>query len=122
MAPPKKKDTQMSIPKLSKPAIYSATVGAALLAINGFSWGGWVTGSTAREIAADAVVAALVPICIDQSKRDPQFAEKIHRLKNNQSYQRSDTLMKAGWATMPGANEPNRQVASACGKKLVAMF
>jgi hypothetical protein len=112
----------MNIPKLSKPGLYGAVAGAALLAINGFSWGGWVTGSRAQEIVADAVVAALVPICIEQSNRDPQFAHEMHRLKNAQSYMRRDMVMKVGWATMPGASEPDRGVATACGEKLVTMF
>ncbi len=112
----------MNIPKWSKPGLYGAVAGAALLAINGFSWGGWVTGSKARDMAADAVVVALVPICIEQSKRDPQFADQIRRLKNAQSYMRQDMVMKVGWATMPGASEPHRGVATACGEKLVTIF
>jgi hypothetical protein len=112
----------MNMPKLSKPAIYGAVAGAALLAINGFSWGGWVTGSKAQEMAADAAVAALMPICIELSNQDPQFAHQMRRLKNAQSYMRRDMVMKVGWATMPGTSEPNRQLATACGEKLVAMF
>ena len=81
-----------------------------------------MTGSRAQEIAADAVIAALVPICIEQSNRDPQFAHEMRRLKNAQSYMRRDMVMKVGWATMPGAREPRRGVAAACGEKLVTMF
>jgi hypothetical protein len=78
-----------------------------------------VTDGKARELAADAVVAALVPICIEQSNQDPQFAEQIRRLKNAQSYMQRDIVIEIGWATMPGASEPDHRVASACGKKLV---
>ena len=67
-------ETNMKTPEWLKPALYGAAAGAAVLAINGFSWGGWVTGSKAQEMAADAAVAALVPICIEQSNRDPQLA------------------------------------------------
>jgi hypothetical protein len=109
----------MNIPRWSKPICYGAIAGAAVLAINGFSWGGWVTDGKARELAADAVVAALVPICIEQSNQDPQFAEQIRRLKNAQSYMQRDIVIEIGWATMPGASEPDHRVASACGKKLV---
>ena len=42
--------------------------------IVGFSWGGWVTGGTARQtaetMARDAVVTRLAPICVTQSGRD----------------------------------------------------
>ena len=116
----------MNIPEWLKPGIKGAAVGAAALSIVGFTWGGWVTGGTAKEMAADQakleVVAALVPICIEQSKQDPQASETLVELKNANSYQRSDMLMKAGWATMPGSSEPNRNVAKACIKVLAAQF
>ena len=92
------------------------------LAVVGFSWGGWVTGPTAREMAAEqansAVVAALAPICLEQSKHDPQVAEKLVQLKTTSRYKRSDYVMSAGWATMPGATEAARRVADACVDKL----
>src|ERR1700674_2396203 len=59
----------MQVPSEVKPALWGAVGGAIALAIVGFSWGGWVTGSTANELAnkrADsAVVAALTPICVE---------------------------------------------------------
>jgi alpha/beta superfamily hydrolase len=70
------KETQMNTPEWLKPGLYGALAGAAALAIVGFSWGGWVTGGTAKQMAGDQarieVVAALVPICMEQSKQDPQ--------------------------------------------------
>ncbi|MEJ2123134.1 MAG: hypothetical protein P8Z76_21100 [Alphaproteobacteria bacterium] len=116
----------MNIPEGLKPGLKGAVVGAVALAIVGFTWGGWVTGGTAKEMAADQakleVVAALVPICIQQSSQDPQVEETLAQLKDASSYQRSDMLMNAGWATMPGSTEPNRNVAKACIKVLAAQF
>ena len=116
----------MNTPGWLKPGLYGAAAGAAALAIVGFSWGGWVTGGTAEQMASDqarlGVVAALVPICMEQSKQDPQVVETLAQLKDASSYQRSGMLMKAGWATMPGSTDPNRQVASACMEKLAAQF
>jgi dienelactone hydrolase len=116
----------MNIPKWLKPALSGAVAGAVALAIVGFSWGGWVTGGTAKQMAADQarleVVAALVPICIDQSSQDPQVVATLAQLRDTSSYQRSDMLMKAGWATMPGSSDPNRAVARACMEKLAAQF
>ena len=112
----------MKTPEWLKPGLYGAVMGAIALAIVGFSWGGWVTGSTAKEMASEQarleVVAALVPICIEQSNQDPQLAEKLVQLENVQSYKRSDLIVTAGWATMPGATDANRQVAAACADKL----
>ncbi len=116
----------MNIPEWLKPGLKGAAVGAAALAIVGFTLGGWVTGGTAKEMAADQakleVIAALVPICIQQSSQDPQVVETLAQLKDASSYQRSGMLMNAGWATMPGSSEPNRNVAKACIKVLAAQF
>ncbi|MHC4108982.1 MAG: hypothetical protein ACYSTY_12955 [Planctomycetota bacterium] len=116
----------MNIPEWLKPGLQGAAVGAVALAIVGFAWGGWVTGGTAEKMAAAQakleVVAALVPICLEQSRLDPQAVATLAQLKDTSSYQRSDMLMKAGWATMPGSSDPNRFVAKACMEKLATQF
>ena len=112
----------MTIPEWLKPGIYGALCGAIALAIVGFSWGGWETGSGAKQRAdvhAKAeVIAVLAPICLEQSKHDPQLAAKLAELKTISTYNRGDFIMKAGWATMPGTADANRQVANACADKL----
>lgn len=114
----------MNIPEWLKPALYGAAAGAVAIAIVGFSWGGWMTSGTAKQMASNMarleVVAALVPICVEQSKQDPQVVQTLAQLKEASSYQRADMLMKAGWATMPGSSDPNRYVANACMEKLAA--
>jgi hypothetical protein len=116
----------MNIPEWLKPGVLGAIVGAVALAIVGFSWGGWLTGSTAEKMASDqarrAVVAALVPICVEQSSQDPQFVDTLAQLKETSSFQRSEVLMKAGWATMPGSSDPSRDVARACVQQLASRF
>jgi hypothetical protein len=117
-------ETVMQTPEWLKPGLYGAACGAIALAIVGFSWGGWVTGGTARTMAADQskaeVVAALSLICVDQSKRDPQLAERMEAIKAASSWNRGDLVMKNGWATMPGTSESNSQVARDCAAKLSA--
>ena len=116
----------MNIPEWVKPVLQGAALGAAALAIAGFSWGGWVTSGTAKQMASDQarleVVAALVPICIEQSKLDPQAVATLALLKEATSYKRSDMLMETGWATMPGSSNPNSSVARACMDKLADQF
>ena len=116
----------MDTPKWLKPGLFGAAVGAAALAIVGFSWGGWVTASTADGLASDQarleVVAALVPFCIEQSSRDPSGEATLARLMEATSYQRSNILMETGWATMPGSSDPNRAVATACMEQLAEQF
>lgn len=116
----------MNTPEWLKPGLYGATAGAVALAIVGFSWGGWVTGGKANEMAADLakleVVAALVPVCIQLSKDDPQVVETLARLKETTGYQQTEMLMKAGWATMPGSSDPNHRLANKCMEALAAQF
>lgn len=116
----------MNTPEWLKPALYGAAVGAVALAVVGFSWGGWMTGGgadqMAKEHARQEVVAALVPICIENSKQDPRVTETMAQLMAASNYKRSDMVMDAGWATMPGSDDPNRSVASACMQQLAAQF
>ena len=112
----------MPTPQWLKPGLYGAACGAIAVTVIGFNWGGWVTGGTARQMASEQarteVVTALTSICLDQSKRDPQLAERVALLKAASSYERGDLVMKNGWATMPGTSEGNRLVAIACADKV----
>ena len=116
----------MNTPKWLKPGLYGAAIGAITLATVGFSWGGWVTGHSANRMASDEaqaqVVAALAPICVMQSKQDPQYTQTLAALQDTASYKRRDIVMAAGWATMPGSTDPDRAVATACMETLAAQF
>ena len=116
----------MNLPEWLKPAVYGAVSGAVAISIAGFSWGGWVTGGSAREMADDQarleVVAALVPVCVEQSRLDPNAIATLASLKDETSYKRGEMLMKTGWATMPGSADPDKNVAKACMDKLAEQF
>jgi hypothetical protein len=108
----------MNTPEWLKPGIYGALIGAAGVGIGGFTWGGWVTGGTAHDramaMSRDDVVAAMVPVCLDMAQTDPNRAAKLAGIRDAQTYQRRDALMGAGWATVPGAEAPDRDIAQAC--------
>jgi hypothetical protein len=114
----------MTAPEWLKPGLLGAGAGAIALAIVGFTWGGWVTGSTAEAMASDRaeleVVTALVPFCIARSQADPQVTRITAELEAAASYKRADILSDAGWATLPGAAEPDRALAKACALSLSA--
>lgn len=106
-----------------KPGLTGAVAGAIGLAAVGFTWGGWVTGSTAQEMATTqgrvAMVNALVPICVANSKdENPTAAKTLSEIKDARTYQRADIVMKAGWATPPGSESADRDLAKACAEKL----
>ena len=112
----------MKNPEWLKPGAYGAAIGAVALAIVGFSWAGWVTESTAQTLASERaqqeVVAALLPICVAQSAADPENVARLSELRETRSYQQAEFLMKTGWATMPGSEDPDRTLARACAEKL----
>ena len=105
-----------------QPVLLGAVGGAIVLAIIGFTWGGWVTGSTAQEMAEElaqkAVVARLAPICVEQFNQDSEKDRKLKELKETDSWQRDDYVKKQGWATIPGEKEADSAVAAKCAGML----
>jgi hypothetical protein len=91
--------------------------------IIGFTWGGWVTGGTARAMAEargeDAVVKRLAPMCALRFQDAPNKVQKLKELTEASSWDRGEYVMKQGWATLPGDKEPERKVADECAKLLM---
>jgi hypothetical protein len=52
------------------------------------------------------------------ARSDPARADKLATIRAASTYQRRDALMAAGWATMPGTDAPDRDIAQACLKEL----
>ena len=100
--------------------VMSAIGGAAITLIIGFNWGGWVTGSSSlsmgKDMARDAVVERLAPICVSQFNMDPQREENIVTLKEKDSWDRGKYIETQGWATMPFEESPDRTVATKCSE------
>jgi hypothetical protein len=90
--------------------------------IVGFGWGGWATAGKANQLAMEradtAVTAALLPICLAHHKVDAK-AQDGQLKAITSSYEQTEFVMKAGWATFPGKEEPNRDVAQACAAALI---
>lgn len=112
------------MPKWVKPGVWGAVIGSVLCMIIGFSYGGWTTSGTATRLAkqqADAAVTtALVPLCIAQSKADGAATKKLGELRAiASSYEQQEFVTKTGWATVPGSDSPNREVAEACASALL---
>ena len=103
--------------------VWSWVAAIVVTMIIGFTWGGWVTGGTARSMAEatgeDAVVKRLAPICVVQFKQDPMKDQKLKEVKDTHTWQRAEYVKKQGWATMPGEQEPDRKVADECVKLLM---
>ena len=106
-----------------KSFFWNAIVGAILISIVGFNWWGWVLESTAqleaKQSAEKSVNDRLAKICIYQAIQDPGKDLKLEELKEKSSYERDDYVMKQGWATMPGEEEPERGVADKCAELIL---
>jgi alpha/beta superfamily hydrolase len=114
----------MNIPVETKPTLWGIAIGAAIVAIVGFSWGGWVTSSRAKTDASTeakaAVVSALTPICVEKFQHAVDFPANSAALKKADSWSRGDLVEKGGWATMPGPPNPDQvtAVAKSCADVL----
>ena len=104
-----------------KPLVWGFVAGAIVLLIVVFATGWVVTGGSAQtkadEMAEKAVIDILAPICVAQFMQDPNKEERLKEFKTLESYganNRTDYVKKQGWATMPGAKEPNFKVAEKC--------
>ncbi|MCU9850506.1 hypothetical protein OEZ60_21210 [Defluviimonas sp. WL0024] len=108
----------MNTPEWLKPGIYGGVIGAVVIMVVGFSWGGWMTSGTAnkmaRTLAEDEVITALTPVCIEMSRADPDRIAKLATINSAASYKQRDAVIAAGWATVPGTEIANRDLAQAC--------
>jgi hypothetical protein len=99
----------MQIPTWTKPGITGAIVGAIATMILGFSQGGWYTGGSAERLAqqkADvAVIDALIPVCISQSKLDPEAIAKPGS-EPHQDILRARLRHQCSWASCPRQTKP----------------
>ena len=108
-----------------KPLVWGIISGAIGLLIVVF-WTGWVvTNSTAeaqgKQLAKEAVLEQLIPICVAQYLQDPNKVERFAELKEKSSYQRDDYVEEMGWATMPGSESSVRGIADKCAKQIIEL-
>ena len=94
-----------------KPGIWGVVIGSILTMIVGFSWGGWTTSSTARQVAMQqtdaAVSAALLPICLAAGKADRGHAKKLNELTAmTSSYDQTEFVMKPDGRPSRGKRTP----------------
>ena len=106
-----------------KSFIGNAIVGAIFMSIVGFGWLGWVLESTANKTAEqmseEAVIVSLAKICVYQASQDPGKDLKLKELIKASSWQRGDYVIKQGWSTMAGKEEPESGVGDKCAELLM---
>ncbi len=116
----------MKIPVETKPAVWGVVGGAIAVAIVGFTWGGWITGSKAEanatQRASAAVVTALAPVCVEKFQHAADVSDNLAALKKTDSWSQGEFVEKGGWATVPGSNSAEQltAVAKACASLLTS--
>lgn len=105
--------------------LQGAAAGILLTAVVGFSWGGWVLGGTAKQMAdqsaTTAVSAALAPICLDRFQHASDVTANLIAFRKVSSWEQSSFVDKGGWATFPGGSSAESGVAQACAKQIEAL-
>jgi hypothetical protein len=103
--------------------VWSCVGSVAVALIVGFTWGGWVTGGTARDMAQDAgddsryELASV--ICVEKFLAAPDAQVQLTELKAiDSSYAQRQFIDAGGWATMPGQEKGARQTAEICAAVL----
>ena len=105
-----------------KPAVWGAIIGTLATMIVGFSWMGWVLGSTAERMAAErvdaAVIIALTPSCVAAYMQQPNVTAKLTEFRKIESWKQRQLVEEGGWATPRGGKSPNSGLANACAEEL----
>ncbi|WP_099865379.1 hypothetical protein [Pararhizobium haloflavum] len=91
----------------------------------GFTYGGWVTGGTAAEMAADASETGraelAATLCVNKFASAPNATEQWASLKEASSWERDDLIEDGGWAALSGNIEIVDGSLDLCAERLVAM-
>jgi hypothetical protein len=103
---------------------WSCAGSVAATMIVGFTWGGWVTGGTAEEMAADAVdqgrAEIAASVCVEQFMQQADAGVQLASLKEiSSSWRREDFVENGGWAMIAG--EEYDDAADFCAERLIEM-
>ena len=108
----------------TKTMLFWSCAGSVVVAlVVGFTWGGWVTGGTARDMSASAgdqsryELASV--ICVERFLAAPDARVQLAELKAiDSSFRQRQFIEDGGWATMPSRDSAARQAADLCAKVL----
>jgi pimeloyl-ACP methyl ester carboxylesterase len=98
--------------------LWGAAAGAVVLAIVGFTWGGWYTASGAAKHAEAAASDALVPVCAGMILADPAAVAEL-KVKRPIDY---DDVVRNHLKTVGNLTDLSYQFRRDCGKAIEAMM
>lgn len=107
----------------TKTTLFWSAAGAAIVTmVAGFTWGGWVTGGTATEMAEDAAEQARAQlaavICVERFVNAKDAVAQLAALKETSRWQRKKFVEDGHWTTLPGMEQPVKGAADLCADQL----
>ena len=116
----------------SKTVLFWACAGSVIVAtVVGFSWGGWVTGGSAQEMAeesaAQARQALAAVVCVDRFMAAPDAGVQLTALQEITTPRAQGKFVEdGGWAIIVPASDPpdykaranDRKAAGLCAEEL----
>jgi RNA 3'-terminal phosphate cyclase len=116
----------------SKTVLFWACAGSVIAAtVVGFSWGGWVTGGSAREMAEESAAQArqelAAVVCVDRFMAAPDAGVQLTALQEITTPRaQSKFVEEGGWAIIvPASSTPDykaraddRKAAGLCAEEL----
>jgi len=101
-----------------KYGVWGLVVGAVIVMIIGFAWGGWTTSGTTKTMTGEAVLASQAAICVAQFMKEPNHEENLKELGKIDTWKRAEFIEKGGWDKMPGQEKSDYAVSRACADGL----
>jgi hypothetical protein len=111
----------------SKAVLFWACAGSVIAAtIVGFSWGGWVTGGSAQEMAEDSAAQArqelAAVVCVDRFMAAPDAGVQLTALQEiESSYAQNKFVEEGGWANIMPAGDTTDHQARADDRKAAGL-
>jgi hypothetical protein len=106
----------------AKPFLLGAIGGALLATYVGFSWGGWILGSTAADLAEktgrDSKVQAFASICADKFLQQANAVSQLESLKKLSSSDQKSLVENGGFAASLGTKDDLSAIGGACATLL----
>jgi flagellar motor component MotA len=106
----------------AKTFLLGAVGGALIATYLGFSWGGWMLGSTAYDMAEkqarESKAQAFATICVDKFLHQADAAMQLEDLKKLSSYDQKSFVQKGGFAEALGTKDDLSAVSGACATSL----
>ena len=93
-------------------------VGAIISTFSGFTWAGWQTKISSKEVTDAALLSTRSAICVAQFIKAQDYETNLKELEGISSFERHKFIEQGGWNKMPGEKRPSKTVSRACADGL----